>query len=124
MTPRQTSIGPELPKTCPGRPDQRVAASRLTSGKRQVSDRNRIFERQRVSLLVNGLGATPLEGLLILVRGTHQLLHHAGHEIYRSYVGQYATPLEMAGTSVSVLAGRRADCAAGRAADPPLTMFA
>ena len=46
-TPGRPRLPPDLPKTCPERPDQRVPASRLSSGKRQVSDRNRIFERHR-----------------------------------------------------------------------------
>lgn len=58
----------------------------------------------RVAALVNGLGATPLEELYILYRRTHQVLNDLGVEITRSYVGEYATSLEMAGASISLLA--------------------
>ena len=58
----------------------------------------------RVACLVNGLGATPLEELYILYRRVHQVLSGLGVEIAKSYVGEYATSLEMAGASISLLA--------------------
>src|SRR5205823_3888746 len=57
----------------------------------------------RVSVLVNGLGATPLEELYILYRRAAHLLRDLGVEIHRPYVGEFATSLEMAGASISVL---------------------
>jgi dihydroxyacetone kinase len=57
----------------------------------------------RVAVLVNGLGATPLEELYILYRRAAQLLGDLGVEIHRPYVGEFATSLEMAGASISVL---------------------
>jgi dihydroxyacetone kinase/dihydroxyacetone kinase-like protein len=58
----------------------------------------------RVAVLVNGMGATPLEELYVLYRKTHKLLHELGIEISKNYVGEYATSLEMAGASISLLA--------------------
>jgi phosphoenolpyruvate---glycerone phosphotransferase subunit DhaK len=58
----------------------------------------------RVACLVNGLGATPLEELYILYRRAHQVLSGLGVEIAKTYVGEYATSLEMAGASISLLA--------------------
>lgn len=60
-------------------------------------------EGARVAVLVNGLGATPLEELYLLYRRTHQLLTERGIEIVEKYVGEYATSLEMAGASISLL---------------------
>lgn len=57
----------------------------------------------RVAVLVNGLGATPPEELYVLYRRVRQVLAEAGIAVYRSYVGEYATSLEMAGASVSLL---------------------
>jgi len=57
----------------------------------------------RVAVLVNGLGATPLEELYVLYRRVHQTLAAAGIEIAKNYVGEYATSLEMAGASISLL---------------------
>lgn len=57
----------------------------------------------QVVLLINGLGATPQEELYLLYRRTHHLLGKAGVDIHRKYVGEFATSLEMAGASISVM---------------------
>lgn len=57
----------------------------------------------RVAVLVNGLGATPLEELYVLFRKVYEVLGQAGINVERSYVGEFATSLEMAGASVSLL---------------------
>jgi phosphoenolpyruvate---glycerone phosphotransferase subunit DhaK len=56
-----------------------------------------------LGLLVNGLGATPPEELLIVYRRVHRRLEAAGHRVHRAFVGDYATSLDMAGMSVSIL---------------------
>ena len=56
-----------------------------------------------VAVLVNGLGATPREELYVLYRTVHAALAAAGLTVRRTWVGEYATSLEMAGASVSVL---------------------
>lgn len=56
-----------------------------------------------VAVLVNGLGATPVEELYILYRKARQLLDAEGVSVHRTYVGEYATSLEMAGASLSLL---------------------
>jgi phosphoenolpyruvate---glycerone phosphotransferase subunit DhaK len=58
---------------------------------------------ERVAVLVNGLGATPLEELYLVYRRVHARLTELGVEIERRYVGEFATSLEMAGASVSVM---------------------
>jgi dihydroxyacetone kinase-like protein len=60
-------------------------------------------ERRRAALLVNSLGATPLEELLIIYRKTQHLLVREGIEIVQRYVGHYATSMEMAGCSLSLV---------------------
>ena len=57
----------------------------------------------RVAVLVNGLGGTPKEELYVLYRRVHALLGDRGLEVHRVWVGEYATSLEMAGASVSLL---------------------
>lgn len=57
----------------------------------------------RIAVLVNGLGATPLEELFVLYRRVHQIATAAGLTIEKNYVGEYATSLEMAGASISIL---------------------
>jgi phosphoenolpyruvate---glycerone phosphotransferase subunit DhaK len=56
-----------------------------------------------VAVLVNGLGATPAEELYVIYRAVHQRLAKAGIEVRHAFVGEYATSLEMAGASVSLL---------------------
>jgi dihydroxyacetone kinase-like protein len=55
----------------------------------------------RLAVMVNGLGATPPEELYVMYRNVHQLLTGQGLEIYRAYVGEYATSMEMAGASLT-----------------------
>ncbi|MGP9539139.1 dihydroxyacetone kinase family protein [Brachybacterium sp. AOP43-C2-M15] len=57
---------------------------------------------EKVAVLVNGLGSTPLEELYLLYRRVHGTLSERGVEIAHSFVGEYATSLEMAGASVSL----------------------
>jgi dihydroxyacetone kinase DhaK subunit len=62
------------------------------------------FQRgDEVAILVNSLGATPKEELYILFRRVKALLDDAGVAIYRPYIGEYATSLEMAGASISLM---------------------
>ncbi|HNY95201.1 MAG TPA: dihydroxyacetone kinase subunit DhaK [Flexilinea sp.] len=55
-----------------------------------------------VAVLVNGLGATPLEEQYVMFRRIDKVLSEKGIKIFHSYVGEYATSLEMAGASISL----------------------
>lgn len=56
-----------------------------------------------VSVLINGLGATPKEELYIVFRRVAQQLKDKGIEIYRPYIGEFATSMEMAGMSITLM---------------------
>ncbi|NMB24512.1 MAG: dihydroxyacetone kinase subunit DhaK [Firmicutes bacterium] len=56
-----------------------------------------------VAVLVNGLGATPLEELYIVYRKVHEILQGAGIRVYRNYIGEFATSMEMGGFSITLL---------------------
>lgn len=56
-----------------------------------------------VSVLVNGLGATPREELYIVYRRVSQILKDKGIKVFNVYVGEYATSMDMAGMSISLL---------------------
>ncbi|CAB1256582.1 PTS-dependent dihydroxyacetone kinase 2, dihydroxyacetone-binding subunit DhaK [Ruminococcaceae bacterium BL-6] len=56
-----------------------------------------------VAVLVNGLGATPLDEQYIVTRRIDRDLKERGISVHRYYVGEYATSLEMAGFSISLL---------------------
>lgn len=55
-----------------------------------------------VSVMVNGLGATPLEEQLIVYRKVHLMLKDMGVSVVMPHVGEYATSMEMAGLSVTI----------------------
>jgi dihydroxyacetone kinase-like protein len=57
----------------------------------------------RVSVMVNSLGATPLEELYILYRAVERTLRSQGQTVVAPLIGQYATSMEMAGASLTVL---------------------
>jgi dihydroxyacetone kinase-like protein len=57
---------------------------------------------ERVSVLVNSLGATPLEELYIIYRRVAKGLAERGIAIVMPRVGRYATSMEMAGVSLSL----------------------
>jgi len=54
-------------------------------------------------VLVSGLGATPVMELYILYGEIDRLLSERGMKIYRSYVGNYFTSLEMSGATLTVM---------------------
>ena len=58
---------------------------------------------ERVSVLLNSLGATPLEELYILYRTVARELAARGISIVAPLLGRYATSMEMAGASLSLL---------------------
>jgi len=55
----------------------------------------------RVSPLINSLGATPAEELYILYRQVHRRLEDLGAVIVMPLVGRYATSMEMSGVSLT-----------------------
>ena len=56
-----------------------------------------------VTIMLNSLGATPLEELYIMFRKAHEILAARGLQIYRPYIGRFATSMEMAGASITLL---------------------
>ena len=57
----------------------------------------------RVALMVNGLGGTPVSELYIIYRRAHQQLAEKGITVGRSYVNEYCTSLDMAGASITLV---------------------
>ncbi|WP_244851544.1 dihydroxyacetone kinase subunit DhaK [Caballeronia sp. SL2Y3] len=70
---------------------------------RQILDDLAAPKGSRLALLVNGLGATPLEELYLLYRRAAKIAEGDGLSIAWSYVGEYVTSLEMAGASITVM---------------------
>jgi len=56
-----------------------------------------------IAVLVNGLGSTPLEELYIVYRKIAQILGEKDIKVYRNYIGEFATSMEMGGFSITLL---------------------
>lgn len=54
-------------------------------------------------LMINGLGGTPIQELYILNNSVHNSVKKRGIQIYKTYVGNYMTSIDMAGASVTLL---------------------
>lgn len=61
------------------------------------------YSDSEVAVMVNGLGGTPLMELYIMYNDVETYLAEKGIKVYRAFVGNYMTSLEMTGCSVSLL---------------------
>lgn len=57
---------------------------------------------KEVAVMVNGLGGTPLQELYVLNRSVQNALSQAGVSVYKTFVGNYMTAIDMAGASLTV----------------------
>lgn len=62
-----------------------------------------VAQGEEVCVMVNGLGATPLEEQFIVYRKLHQLLKEQGISVFMPHIGEFATSMEMAGLSVTIM---------------------
>ncbi len=58
---------------------------------------------EEVTLLVNGFGATPMQELYLLNNAAAKQLDEKQIKVYRTFVGNYMTSIDMAGASVSLM---------------------
>ncbi len=78
----------------------------------------------RVALMVNGLGGTPISELYILYRRAHQQLAERGITVGRSYVNEYCTSLDMAGASLTLVRlDDEVEALLGAPAEVPVRVF-
>jgi len=56
-----------------------------------------------VAVMINGLGATPLQELYLLNSTVAPFIEAKGLKIHRTFVGNYMTAIDMAGASITVL---------------------
>ena len=61
------------------------------------------YSESEVAVLVNGLGGTPLMELYVMFNEVEKILSSKGIRVYKSFVGNYMTSLEMAGCSITLL---------------------
>lgn len=61
------------------------------------------YTGHEAAVMVNSSGGTPLMELFVINNHVHDVLESRGIRVYRTFVGEYMTSLEMEGFSVSVL---------------------
>lgn len=61
------------------------------------------YSGREVAVMVNGAGATPLMELFIINNHVADVLAEKGVKVYRTFVGEYMTSIEMEGFSISLL---------------------
>ena len=68
--------------------------------KRIIED-SKLSDNDEVAIMINSLGATPLEELYIISKRMNENLLKSNIKITKTYVGRYATSMEMAGMSIT-----------------------
>lgn len=58
---------------------------------------------EEIALMVNGFGGTPLQELYLLNNSVSNEIEKAGAKVYKTFVGNYMTSIDMAGASITVL---------------------
>jgi len=69
---------------------------------KKILDDFKLIEKDQICLMINSLGATPLEELYIVSKRVHENFSKLKIKITKAYVGRYATSMEMAGMSITV----------------------
>jgi len=70
--------------------------------KRIIND-SKLAANDNIAIMINSLGATPLEELYIISKRINENLTNSKINNLKSYVGRYATSMEMAGMSITTL---------------------
>ena len=70
--------------------------------KRIIND-SKLAANDNIAIMINSLGATPLEELYIISKRVNENLSNSKINNLKSYVGRYATSMEMAGMSITTL---------------------
>lgn len=55
-----------------------------------------------LAVMINGSGATPEMELYIIFRRVYQILEEAGFKVFKTYVGDFMTSIDMAGMSITL----------------------
>ena len=70
--------------------------------KRIIVD-SKLKSNDNIAVMINSLGATPLEELYIVSKRINENLKNSKINNFKTYVGRYATSMEMAGMSITTL---------------------
>jgi dihydroxyacetone kinase-like protein len=87
-----------------------VKKRKITSAKKlsknlisQLNEELQLNDGERVSVLINGMGGTPLDELYIVYDAVEQILSSQNITISKAFVGEFVTTMEMAGVSISII---------------------
>lgn len=66
-------------------------------------DEDMPIKDSEVALMINGFGGSPLQELYLLNNSVTDEVEKAGAKIYKTFVGNYMTSIDMAGASITLL---------------------
>jgi dihydroxyacetone kinase-like protein len=69
----------------------------------KILDDLKLEKGDKVAVMINGLGATPLMELYIINKKVSEILNEKNIHVHETFVGEFMTSLEMAGFSISLL---------------------
>ena len=70
---------------------------------KRIIDDSKLTTDDNIAVMINSLGATPLEELYIISKRVNENLTNSKIKNIKTYVGRYATSMEMAGMSITTL---------------------
>ena len=70
---------------------------------KRIMDDSKLTTNDNIAIMINSLGATPLEELYIVSKRVNENLSNSKINNVKTYVGRYATSMEMAGMSITTL---------------------
>lgn len=70
---------------------------------KQLIEEQKLVAGDEITVLVNGFGSTPLQELYLLNNDVSRLLSQKNIKIYRVFVGNYMTSIDMLGASISFM---------------------
>ena len=70
---------------------------------KRIIDDSKLKSNDNIAVMINSLGATPLEELYIVSKRINENLKNSKINNFKTYVGRYATSMEMAGLSITTL---------------------
>ena len=70
---------------------------------KRILEDSKLKSNDNIAIMINSLGATPLEELYIVSKRLNENLSNSKIKNIKTYVGRYATSMEMAGMSITTL---------------------
>ena len=70
---------------------------------KRIMEDSKLQSNDNIAIMINSLGATPLEELYIVSKRVNENLKNSKINNVKTYVGRYATSMEMAGMSITTL---------------------